>query len=199
MRRAAAAVIGTVAGTSLLIVTKLGVHPPDSGLAGNDTSVVVGAGGPSPAPDTTDGGDDEREDGGAAPASTGPVPAQPSSAPSRPAGAPTTTTAAPRPTTPATTAGSGLRNGSFTGTGVKERYGTITVTITVSGGRITDAGATCGGCSGESQSISTNAFSRLRQEALTAQSANIATVSGATYTSGAYKTSLQAALNAAHA
>ena len=191
MRRAAAAVIGTVAGTSLLIVTKLGVQPPDTGLAGNETSAVAGAGGPSPGPV----GDDGREDAGTP--STGPVQAQPSATASRPAGAPATT-AAPR-ATPPTTAGTGLRNGSFTGTGVKERYGTITVTITVSGGRVSDASATCGGCSGESQSISSGAFTRLRQEALTAQSANIATVSGATYTSGAYKTSLQAALNAAHA
>jgi uncharacterized protein with FMN-binding domain len=193
VRRAAAAVIGTVAGTSLLIVTKLGVHSPDAGLAGNDTSAIAGAGGPSTAP----GGDDGHEDGGPASASTGPGPGQPSTGPSRPAGAPATT--ASRPTPPPTTAGTGLRNGSFTGTGVKERYGTITVSITVSGGRVTDASATCGGCNSESQSISTNAFSRLRQEALQAQSANIATVSGATYTSGAYKTSLQAALNAAHA
>jgi uncharacterized protein with FMN-binding domain len=196
VRRAAAAVIGTIAGTSLLIVTKLGVHPPDAGLTGSDTSAVAGAGGPSPLPA---GGDDQQDDGSPASASTGPVPAQPSAGPSRPAGAPTTTAAAPRPTPLPTTAGTGLRNGSFTGTGVKERYGTITVTITVSGGRVTDAGATCGGCNSESQSISTNAFSRLRQEALQAQSATIATVSGATYTSGAYKTSLQAALNAAHA
>jgi uncharacterized protein with FMN-binding domain len=193
VRRAAAAVIGTVAGTSLLIVTKLGVHSPDAGLAGNDTSAIAGAGGASTAP----GGDDGQEDGGPASASTGPGPAQPSTGPSRPAGAPTTT--ASRPTPPPTTAGTGLRNGSFSGTGVNERYGTITVSITVSGGRVTDASATCGGCNSESQSISTNAFSRLRQEALQAQSANIATVSGATYTSGAYKTSLQAALNAAHA
>ena len=195
MRRAAAAVIGTVAGTSLLIVTKLGAQPPDAGLAGNETSAVAGAGDPSPVPS---GGDDGHEDGGPASASTGPGPAQPSTWPSSPAGAPATT-AAPRPTPPPTTAGTGLRNGSFAGSGVRERYGTITVTITVSGGRVTDASATCGGCSGESQSISTNAFSRLRQETLQAQSANIATVSGATYTSGAYKTSLQAALNAAHA
>lgn len=195
MRRAAAAVIGTVAGTSLLIVTKLGAHSPDAGLAGNDTSAIAGAGGPSAVP----AGDDNGHDGGgpAAP-SSGPGPAQPSSAASRPAGTPAGT-AGPRATPSPTAAGTGLRNGSVIGTGVQERYGTITVTITVAGGRVTDASATCGGCTSESQSISTNAFSRLRQEALQAQSANIATVSGATYTSGAYKTSLQAALNAAHA
>lgn len=196
MRRAAAAVIGTVAGTTLLIAAKVGTHPPDAGLTGHDTSALVGGSG---APGAPAGGDDGHDDGGPVPASSsaGPVQTQPGAAQSRPAGTPATTAAAPR-TTPPTTAGTGLRNGSFTGTGVNERYGTITVTITVSGGRVTDASATCGGCSGQSQSISTGAFTRLRQEALAAQSANIATISGATYTSGAYKTSLSAALNAAH-
>jgi uncharacterized protein with FMN-binding domain len=40
---------------------------------------------------------------------------------------------------------------------------------------------------------------RLQQETLSAQNAAIATVSGATYTSNAYKTSLQSAINAAKA
>jgi uncharacterized protein with FMN-binding domain len=40
---------------------------------------------------------------------------------------------------------------------------------------------------------------KLQQEALTAQNANVATVSGATYTSQAYKSSLQSALDQARA
>lgn len=192
MRRAAAAVIGTVAGTTLLIVAKLGVHPPQADLAaGGDTSVVAGAADPASRPP----GDDPETEGTPAPPAGGTTAGAPTTAPPR-TGAPTT--APPRTAVPSPTAGTGLRNGSFTGTGVKERYGTITVTVTVSGGRITDASGACGGCSGESQSISGNAFTRLRQEALQAQSASIATVSGATYTSTAYKSSLQAALNAAH-
>lgn len=195
MRRAAAAIIGTVAGTALLIGAKLGVHPPDADLAGNGTAPITD---PGPVP----GGDGGQPSAGAStPASANPGTTVPSAAPSRTGGppgtAPATTPAAPR-TTPPATGGTGLRNGSFTGTGVKERYGTITVTVTVSSGRISDASATCGGCSGESQSISGNVFSKLRQEALQAQSASIATVSGATYTSGAYRSSLQAAINAAH-
>jgi uncharacterized protein with FMN-binding domain len=190
VRRAAAAVIGTVAGTTLLIAAKLGVHPPDADLADNGTATVTDPG----APATGVGG----SAGVPAPASGGTVPsAGPSRAAGSPTTAPATTAAAPRTTAPSTAGG--LHNGTFSGTGEKERYGTITVTITVSGGRITDASATCGGCSGESQSISGNAFTKLRQEALQAQSASIATVGGATFTSGAYKTSLQAAINAAHA
>jgi uncharacterized protein with FMN-binding domain len=191
VRRAVAAVIGTVAGTTLLVAAKLGVHPPAADLAaGGDTSVVAGAADPASRP----AGDDPETEG--TPSAAGTAAAAPTTAPPR-TGAPTT--APPRTTAPSPTAGTGLRNGSFTGTGVKERYGTITVTVSVSGGRITDASGACGGCNGESQSISSGAFTRLRQEALQAQSASIATVSGATYTSTAYKSSLQAALNAAHA
>jgi uncharacterized protein with FMN-binding domain len=39
---------------------------------------------------------------------------------------------------------------------------------------------------------------RLREETLSAQGADIDTVSGATYTSAGYRKSLQAALDAAH-
>lgn len=46
-------------------------------------------------------------------------------------------------------------------------------------------------------SISNNAFTNLRPEVLAAQSAKVATVSGATDTSGAYRTSLHAAIDAA--
>jgi uncharacterized protein with FMN-binding domain len=52
---------------------------------------------------------------------------------------------------------------------------------------------------GETGSINARAIPKLRQEVLTAQSASIATVSGATYTSNAYKQSLQAAIAAAKA
>jgi uncharacterized protein with FMN-binding domain len=191
VRRAAAAVIGTVAGTSLLIAAKLGVHSPDAGLAADQATTVVDASGAPPAP-----GDDDDD----RPASAGPAAA--SAAPSRlqASAAPTRTGGPPAPPAPApTTAGTGLHNGTFTGPGATERYGKITVTVTVSGGRITDAKGACTGCQGDSVSISNNAFTKLRQEVLTAQSASVATVSGATYTSGAYKTSLQAAINAARA
>jgi uncharacterized protein with FMN-binding domain len=46
--------------------------------------------------------------------------------------------------------------------------------------------------------INDYAVPRLRQEVLTAQSANIDSVSGATVTSDGYRRSLQAALDAAH-
>jgi uncharacterized protein with FMN-binding domain len=67
----------------------------------------------------------------------------------------------------------------------------------VSGGRITAASFTCGSSSGESRSICQGRSPRLVQETLSAQSASVATVSGATYTSQAYKVSLQSAIDQA--
>jgi uncharacterized protein with FMN-binding domain len=57
--------------------------------------------------------------------------------------------------------------------------------------RLTDA-------NGRSRRISADAAPLLRREALTAQSAQVDTVSGATYTSQGYQMSLQAALDQAH-
>jgi uncharacterized protein with FMN-binding domain len=198
VRRAAAAILGTIAGTTLLVGAKLGTHTPDVLAAGDGTAGVDSGSSATP----VGGPPGPGASGSAAPAASGPV--VPGSAPaagpaaSAPGGTPTTRPAAPPPTAPAGPAG-GLKNGSFTGPGIKEKYGTITVTITVSGGRITDVSGSCAGCRGDSQQISGNAFGKLRQEALSAQSASVATVSGATYTSGAYKSSLQAAITAARA
>ncbi|MGW2830736.1 FMN-binding protein [Streptomyces sp. NPDC001286] len=52
---------------------------------------------------------------------------------------------------------------------------------------------------GRSRDINAAAVPKLNQETLQAQSANIDTVSGATYTSGGYKQSLQSALDKAGA
>jgi len=194
VRRASAAIIGTLAGTALLVGAKLGT-PSDPGVA----DLAAG--------DITDGTAADPSasgDPGAAPSASAipgqPGPSgQPGPAASGAAPAPTTPGAARTPAPAATTAAAGLKSGTFAGGGVSEKYGTITVTITTSGGKITNVSATCGGCNSTSQSISSNAFTKLRSEVLTAQSASVATVSGATYTSGAYKTSLQAAIKAAKA
>jgi len=77
-------------------------------------------------------------------------------------------------------ASSGLKDGTFPGTGAAAgRYGTIKVTIVIAGGKITDVTATYP-TGGQTGSINASAVPKLRQEALTAQSAGIATVSGAT-------------------
>ena len=89
--------------------------------------------------------------------------------------------------------------GTFTGDVVQTRFGPVQVQITVSGGTISDVTAlqlTDDG--GRSVQISNYAAPLLRSEVLQAQSANVQTISGATVTSDAYLTSLQAALDAAH-
>ncbi|WP_225076181.1 FMN-binding protein [Streptomyces sp. CoT10] len=86
---------------------------------------------------------------------------------------------------------------TVTGDDAQTQYGPVQVRITVSGGRITKAEtvqAPQGGVSGQKSDL---AVPRLNQEAVTAQSADIDTVSGATYTSGGYKKSLQSALDKA--
>jgi uncharacterized protein with FMN-binding domain len=73
------------------------------------------------------------------------------------------------------------------------------VAIVVKSGRITDVKAlqlTNEG--GRSVAISAGAAPVLRTEALRAQSAKIDAVSGATYTSDGYRTSLQSAIDKAH-
>ncbi|MFF4141838.1 FMN-binding protein [Streptomyces sp. NPDC001698] len=88
---------------------------------------------------------------------------------------------------------------SVTGDVARTQYGDVQVRLTVSDGRITAAEAVQapqGGLSGQKSEL---AVPKLNQEAVTAQSANIDTVSGATYTSGGYKKSLQSALDKAKA
>ena len=208
MRRATSAVLGTIAGTALLIGARMGTHP-----AGQNTTIVSGgedtsAGGApgtdgAPATDGAPGTGGTPGPGGTASARPGASgSARPTPGPSgtkvtsgpTPTGAPTTTTAPPPPPP------GGLKNGSFTGAGTTDKFGTVTVTITVSGGQVTNLSATY---SSSSENIShingKNAPTVLRQEALTAQSSNIAKVSGATYYSNSYKSSLQSALTKASA
>jgi uncharacterized protein with FMN-binding domain len=86
-------------------------------------------------------------------------------------------------------------NGAITDT----MYGPVQVQVTVRGARIVSAHAIDypqGG--GRDQEINSRAIPQLDQETMQAQSAQIDTVSGATYTSEGYRRSLQSALDAAH-
>jgi len=90
-------------------------------------------------------------------------------------------------------------DGTFTGEAADTRYGPVQVRITISGGRITDAQAVeYPQESGRDVRINSTAVPKLNQETLQVQSAQIDTVSGATYTSEGYQQSLQSALDAAH-
>lgn len=89
-------------------------------------------------------------------------------------------------------------DGSYTGDSVSTRFGDVQVQITVSGGALTDVTALqLTDHDGKSVQISNRAAPVLRSEVLQAGSANVNTVSGATYTSDAYLTSLQSALDQA--
>ncbi|WP_285244376.1 FMN-binding protein [Pseudarthrobacter sp. fls2-241-R2A-127] len=90
-------------------------------------------------------------------------------------------------------------SGTYKGTAVQTRFGPVQVQITVANGKITDVTALqLTNADGKSVQISNRAAPLLRSKVLAAQSANVQTVSGATVTSDAYLTSLQAAIDAAH-
>jgi uncharacterized protein with FMN-binding domain len=88
------------------------------------------------------------------------------------------------------------RTRSATGQDVSFRYGDLEVKVTRVGTRITDVSVVRADVSDpHSQSIDQVAIPELRQEAISAQSARIDGVSGASYTSAAYEQSLQSALD----
>lgn len=95
----------------------------------------------------------------------------------------------------ASTSSAGSR--TITGQAVSTRYGTVQVAITVQAGRITDVTAVQLPTDAHSAQISQSAAAILRQEVLSAQSAQVDAVSGATYTSQGYLQSLQGALDQA--
>ena len=88
---------------------------------------------------------------------------------------------------------------TFTGDTVDTRWGPVQVRITVAGGRIVASDAVVyPDSNGRDQQINAYAVPALNQSTIAAQSDQIDTVSGATYTSEGYKRSLQSALDAAH-
>jgi uncharacterized protein with FMN-binding domain len=93
---------------------------------------------------------------------------------------------------------SGLKDGTFRGAGVKNPYGTIQVSIKVTGGKIVAADAAYP-TANDSAIINQPAIAQLKQATLKAQSAEVDAVSGATFTSDSYIKSLQAALDQAGA
>ena len=97
------------------------------------------------------------------------------------------------------TATGSTASGTFKGTTVQTRFGPVQVQITVANGKITDVTALqLTNTDGKSIQISNRAAPLLRSKVLAAQSADVQTVSGATITSNAYLTSLQAAIDAAN-
>jgi hypothetical protein len=106
------------------------------------------------------------------------------------------------PTSPGGAAPGGSSGSGTTvvnGTSADTRYGPVQVQLHVRGGRIVSATAIdYPQGSGRDREINSFAIPILQKETVDAQSARIDTVSGATFTSDGYRTSLQSALDAAH-
>ncbi|MDH4159555.1 MAG: FMN-binding protein [Actinomycetota bacterium] len=103
----------------------------------------------------------------------------------------TSTKPTPKPSPPA-------QPRTYAGSVVSTAFGPMQVSITVLDGRITDAKALqFPSADPKSVEIAKAALPKLRSETLSAQSASIAVVSGATYTSKGWISSLQSALSKA--
>ena len=168
MRRSTAAAVGTLTGAALIVGVRLSVSAPEP----------VGA---PPAADLSGAG-------GAA--SAAPTPSKkPTKAKKEDPDAEKTSPAKDD---------TGLKDGTYEGAGAKNPYGTIQVSIKVTGGKIVAADARYP-TANDSAIINPPAIAQLKQATLKAQSAEVDAVSGATFTSDAYIRSLQAALDQAGA
>jgi uncharacterized protein with FMN-binding domain len=99
----------------------------------------------------------------------------------------------------AANAGAAPTSASATGASEQYGYGVLSVRVTVSGSHITDVSvASLQTVDAYSQDLAQQAIPYLRQQVLSAQSARIDGLSGATYTSEAYALSVQSALDELH-
>ncbi|MFJ1991868.1 FMN-binding protein [Streptomyces asiaticus] len=122
-----------------------------------------------------------------------PAPGMTASPPS--SGAPGASSA---PAPPGHKPSNGGASGTYTGSVINTSYGPVQVSVTLAHGRITAVKALrTPSDRPRSQQIAADAVPRLTREALSAQSAHIDAVSGATYTSEGYARSLQSALDQA--
>ncbi|MBW8871612.1 MAG: FMN-binding protein, partial [Leifsonia sp.] len=112
-----------------------------------------------------------------------------------------TTTATPDPSasasaTPSPSASASTASTTVTGSAVDTRYGAVQVEVTFSGNTITAVKTLQSpDRDGRDVEINDQALPILEQEVLASQSANIDTVSGATYTSEGYIQSVQSAID----
>jgi uncharacterized protein with FMN-binding domain len=168
MRRSTAAAVGTLTGAALIIGVRLSVSAPVAPVAAPPAVDLAGADA-DPSPTATKKPADKKKPAEKKPAEEEPEESE-----------------------------SGLKNGVFKGSAAKNPYGTIQVSIKISGGKITAADATYP-VTGDSATINPPAIASLKQSTVKAQSADVDAVSGATFTSESYVKSLQAAIDQANA
>ncbi len=109
---------------------------------------------------------------------------------------PTSTPGTPPPATTTTPTGQ-YKDGIYTGSVADAFYGSLQATVTIQGGLITNVTFPQAPSGGHSSDVSAMALPALKQEAITAQSANVNIVSGATQDSEAFQQSLASALSQA--
>ena len=181
MRRALLIATGTVGGLGAV----LAVTPPQFTSTENSSLAMAGIGAPASSATTQSATPDASA-----------VAATPSAKTSTNSPAKATgTTQTPAAITPAATPVQATKSisGTFTGDSVDVKYGFVQVKITVVNGKITEAQAVQVP-SGKNDRWTQMSVPVLRQKTLAAQSANITGVSGASYTSYGWYTSLASAL-----
>jgi uncharacterized protein with FMN-binding domain len=193
MKRALLIAGGTVGGLGAV----LAITPPQLG----STSAINIAGAPIAGADTTASASASSSSSATSAATTKvttaakPVATKNAGATKTPASGNSATSNSATPTAAATTAPATTAaiNGTFTGPSVNVNYGNVQVKITVVNGRITDAVAVKAP-TGKNDRYTNMAVPTLKAQTLKAQSANIQGVSGASYTSYGWFTSLQGAI-----
>lgn len=203
MRRAAALVLGALAGTGLLVGAKIGNASTGPAAAGDGGASGVTVTGPNVTTTTASSGATQAGVPSGTTAGIGATPGgntstthspMPGTPPKSGTPTPGKTSVKPTPTPAQAPTASGPKDGTYQASST-EHYGTLTLTVTISGHKITDIAANY--ASNSPSYCTKKACPTLRSEALTAQSAKIATVSGATYTSDAYIAALAAVLKSA--
>ncbi|MFD0434544.1 FMN-binding protein [Streptomyces chartreusis] len=192
-RHALLATAGTVSGIVLLLTLKPTTNPSAARAEPAITSSATtsaSAQSPSASPSPSKSPSKKR--------TPSPSPSSTSTRPPHTASAtPTRTSSAP--SAPKTTAAAPTTR-TVTGSTAETKYGPVQVRITLTGTRITEATAVRSPDeTARSRDINSTAVPKLNQETLQAQSADVDTVSGATYTSAGYRQSLQSALDRAGA
>ena len=202
MRRAVLTLSGTVAGLAALFSFK--THVPGAAPVAEPSSPVALTNSAPPASSSPSASASKSvakkaTASSSAARTTAPAMTQQTTPPTKaPATTPTSAKPSSTPThkaspTPTPTKSSTPASQQFEGPSVDTQYGPVQVVITVSGGKITAANDV----QQPADSIGANAIPQLNQEVLTAQSANIQAVSGATFTSDGYIKSLQQAVDQA--
>ncbi|MET8809923.1 FMN-binding protein [Streptomyces sp. NPDC004546] len=193
-RHALLATVGTVSGIVLLLALK---PPTDPSLAQAEPAMTSKAA-VSPSPSVSSHSVSASPSPSKTPKKQHTAFSSPSASTSHAtSAAPTRTSSAP--SAPKTTSAAATTR-TVTGATAQTKYGPVQVRITLTGSKITGANAVQSPDeTARSKDINSTAVPKLNQETLQAQSADIDTVSGATYTSAGYKQSLQSALDRAGA